>query len=142
MTDNEITQEISGAAIEAHKLLGPGLLESAYESCACEELRLRGLRFERQRPLPITYKDLLVDCGYRLDIIVEGRILVELKAIERVLPIHRAQLVTYLKLSQLPVGLLVNFNVRVLKDGLQRLWPSTDPPFSSSPLRVSPKPIV
>jgi GxxExxY protein len=136
------SDEVIGALIEVHRHLGPGLLESAYETCVCEELRLRGLRFEKQRPLPIRYKDLLVDCGYRLDIIVEDRILLELKAIERLLPIHRAQLVTYLKVSQLPVGLLVNFNVRVLKEGLHRLWPSTAPPFSSSPLRVPPKPLV
>jgi GxxExxY protein len=129
------SERVIAALIEVHRTLGPGLLESAYEACFCRELQLRGLRFERQRPLPVEYRGLLVDCGYRLDVIVEDRVLVELKAVERLLPIHQAQVVTYLKLSRLDVGLLVNFNVQLLKHGLRRLWLS-HPTFSSPPLPV------
>ncbi len=117
------TEPVIGALIEVHRALGPGLLESAYEACLCRELALQGLRFVRQRPLPIEYKGLHVDCAYRLDLVVEERILVELKAVERLMPIHEAQVVTYLRLAGLPVGLLVNFNVLVLKTGLRRLSP-------------------
>ena len=134
------TEPIIGALIEVHRCLGPGLLESAYEACFCAELSLRGLPFERQRPLPVKYKGLRVDCGYRLDVIVDHRVLVELKAIDRLLPIHEAQVVTYLSLAQLPVGLLVNFNVLVLKNGLRRLTPQ-HPKYSRSPgLPVPPNP--
>jgi GxxExxY protein len=126
------TNVVVGALIEVHRRLGPGLLESAYEACLCRELALRGVPFERQRALPVAYKGALVDCGYRLDVVVCGSILVELKAVERLLPIHVAQVVTYLRLSGLPVGLLVTFNVRALKHGLRRLW-LPDPRFSSSP---------
>jgi GxxExxY protein len=115
------TEGVIGAFIEVHRHLGPGLLESVYEACLCAELSLRGLRFARQRPPPVDYKGLQLNCGYRLDIVVDGRILVELKTVERLLPIHEAQVVTYLRLAQLPVGLLVNFNVIVLKTGLRRL---------------------
>jgi GxxExxY protein len=117
------TEEIIGALIEVHRHLGPGLLESAYEACLSRELVVRGLRHTRQCPLSIVYKGVVVDCSYRLDVVVEERVLLELKTIERVLPIHKAQVITYLRLSGLPVGLLVNFNVRTLKDGLHRLWP-------------------
>jgi GxxExxY protein len=117
------TQNVIGGLIEVHRALGPGLLESAYEACLCAELSLRGLRFGRQQALPVEYKGRHVDCGYRLDLIVEGRILLELKSVERLLPIHEAQVVTYLRLAKLPVGLLVNFNVVVLKAGLRRLTP-------------------
>jgi GxxExxY protein len=117
------TEVVIGALIEVHRALGPGLLESAYEACLCAELGLRGLRFSRQVTLPIDYKGLELDCRYRLDLIVEERILVELKTVERLLPIHEAQVVTYLRLASLPVGLLVNFNVIVLKTGLRRLTP-------------------
>jgi GxxExxY protein len=116
------TEQVIGALIEVHRHLGPDLLESTYEACVCHELRVRGLSFDRQRDLPVTYKGLRVDCGYRVDLVVEECILVELKAVEHLLPIHLAQVVTYLRLSGLPVGLLVTFNVRVLKDGLRRLW--------------------
>jgi GxxExxY protein len=132
------SEEVIGALIEVHRQLGPGLLESAYEACVCRELATRGLPFERQRDLPVAYKGILVECGYRLGIVVGRRILLELKAIDRLLPIHRAQVITYLRLSGLEVGLLVNFNVRVLSSGLHRLWPSTHLAFSSSSLRVNP----
>ena len=128
------TEEVVGALIEVHRHLGPGLLESSYEACLCRELALRGLSFVRQRDLPVFYKGLRVDCGYRVDLVVRGCILVELKTAERLLPIHVAQVITYLKLSAIPVGLLVTFNVRVLKNGLRRLWlPRYPPPRSSSP---------
>jgi len=116
----EITEAIIGAAIEAHRELGPGLLESAYEECLCYELALRGLSFQRQVELPVIYKGNRLDCGYRLDIIVEGSVILELKAVEKLLPIHEAQVLTYLKLSDMSVGLLLNFNVPLLKDGVKR----------------------
>jgi GxxExxY protein len=120
------SRPVIGALIEVHRALGPGLLESAYEACFCEELRLCGLAFERQRPVGIVYKGSIVDCGYRIDVLVEGRIVVELKAIERLLPLHTAQVLTYMKLSAVPVGLLANFNVTSLRQGLRRL--SLPPP--------------
>lgn len=109
-----------GAAIEVHKALGPGLLESAYEECLCHELTLRGISFERQKDLPIEYKGVKLDCGYQLDIIAEKTVIVELKACERLEPIHEAQILTYLKLAGLKIGLLINFNVPVLKEGIRR----------------------
>jgi GxxExxY protein len=115
---NSLTGRIIGAAIEVHKALGPGLLESTYEECLCHELGQRKMRFERQRDLPINYKGLKLDCGYRLDILVEGIVILELKACEKIEPIHRAQLLTYLRLSGLKIGLLINFNVEVLKNGI------------------------
>jgi GxxExxY protein len=118
---NEITEQIIGACIEIHRQLGPGLLESVYEECLCHELSVRGIRFERQKPLPIRYKTVLLDCGHRLDLVVEGMIIVELKTVEQLLPIHEAQLLTYLKLSSLTLGLLINFNVPVLKNGIKRI---------------------
>ena len=118
--EEELTEQIIGAAIEVHRILGPGLLESAYEACLCYELGLRGLKYERQVDLPLMYKDLDVPVGYREDVIVEGAVLVELKAVERVLAVHEAQLLTYLRLSAIRVGLLLNFNVPVLKDGIVR----------------------
>ena len=118
---NQITGEIIGAAIEVHKILGPGLLESAYEECLCHELTLRGLQFERQKELPIDYKGNRLDCGYRMDLVVAGNVIVELKACDNLLPIHAAQLLTYLKLTGLKIGLLINFNVAMLKDGIKRL---------------------
>ena len=121
MEINELSSKIIGAAIEVHKALGPGLLESAYEECLCHELSLQGLRLERQKPLPIIYKGKQLDCGYRLDVVVENKIIIELKACEKIEPIHRAQLLTYLKLSNLNLGLLLNFNVPVLRDGIFRL---------------------
>jgi GxxExxY protein len=116
----ELTHAIIGAAIEVHKELGPGLMESAYEECLCYELSQIGLAFQRQLPLPVQYKKVKLDCAYRLDIVVEDTVILELKSVEELLPIHEAQLMTYLKLSKKPVGFLVNFNVPLLKDGLIR----------------------
>jgi GxxExxY protein len=114
------TSPIIAAAIEVHRYLGPGLLESAYEECLCHELHLTGLSFRRQVPLPVIYKGLPLDCGYQIDLIVRDEVIVELKAIERILPIHQAQLLTYLKLAEKAVGLLINFNVPVLTQGITR----------------------
>ena len=121
MDINNLSSTIIGAAIEVHKTLGPGLLESAYEECLCHELSLRGVSFERQKPLPVEYKGTKLDCGYRLDIIVENTIILELKSCEKIEPIHKAQLLTYLKLSGLHLGLLLNFNVPVMRDGIIRI---------------------
>jgi GxxExxY protein len=115
-----LTEAIVGAAIEVHRELGPGLLESAYEECLCHELSSRKLAFRRQVELPVHYKNIHLNCGYRMDILVEDSAVVELKSVEAILPIHEAQLTTYLKLSKKPVGLLLNFNVPVLKDGIVR----------------------
>ena len=117
---NEVTEHVIGAAIEVHKHLGPGLLESAYEECLCHELRLRGVPFERQRPLPIEYKGVKLDCGYRLDLLVTGEVVVEVKAVTIIQGIHEAQLLSYLKLGGWKIGLLLNFNVPVLRDGIRR----------------------
>jgi len=121
MDINELSSEIIGAAIEVHKALGPGLLESAYEECLSYELGLRRLLVERQKPLSITYKKRELDCGYRLDSVVEKTIILELKSCEKIEEIHRAQLLTYLKLSGLRLGLLLNFNVPVMRDGIVRI---------------------
>lgn len=108
-------------AIEVHRQLGPGLLESAYEECRCYELGQSGLAFERQVPLPVKYKEVRLDCGYQMDIVVERQLVLELKTVERLLPIHDAQLLTYLKLSGIKTGLLINFCTPLLKDGLKRI---------------------
>ena len=121
MDINELSRKIIGAAIEVHKALGPGLLESAYEECLCREFELKGLGHERQNPLPVVYKGRKLDCGYRLDLVVGNRIILELKSCERLQNIHKAQLLTYLKLSGLQLGLLLNFNVPVMKDGIVRM---------------------
>lgn len=118
---NILTEQVIGAAIEVHKLLGPGLLESAYEECLAHELHLRKLAFERQKPLPVEYKGVRLECGYRLDLVVENCLVLELKAVERLLPIRQAQLLTYLRLTGIKYGLLMNFHVPVLKEGLRRL---------------------
>ena len=118
---NKITETIIGSAIAVHKSLGPGLLESAYETCLAFELADHGLSVERQKALPIIYRDVKLDCGYRLDLLVEKKVIVELKAIDQLLPIHSAQLLSYLKLSGCKVGLLINFNVKILKNGLCRI---------------------
>jgi GxxExxY protein len=117
---NALTERIIGYCIEIHRTSGPGLLESAYEECLCFELASANIKFERQRPLPVKYKGVRLDCGYRLDLVIENLIVIELKAVEKVLPIHEAQLLTYLKLTGLPLGLLINFNVPLLKDGITR----------------------
>ena len=121
MTRNELTGAVIGSAIEIHKNLGPGLLESVYEECLCRELDIRKIPYERQKELPVLYKGYTVDCGFRLDIIVAEKIIVELKACKEILPVHKAQLLTYLKLTGIAVGLLINFNVSVLKDGIVRI---------------------
>ena len=118
--DEDLTERVIAAAIAVHRALGPGLLESAYEACLCAEFAEGGLVFERQRPLRLTYKSALVDCGYRMDIVVEDRLLLELKSVEKLLPIHEAQLITYLKLSGLKTGLLMNFNTQLMKEGIKR----------------------
>ena len=118
---NKLSSKIIGAAIEVHKILGPGLLESAYEECLCKELSLRDISFERQKPLPLEYKGDKLDCGYRLDVMVEKSIILELKACEEIEPIHKAQLLTYLRLSNLSLGLLLNFNVPLMRDGIVRI---------------------
>ncbi|MBU0967449.1 MAG: GxxExxY protein [Proteobacteria bacterium] len=118
---NQITEKIIGAAINVHRELGPGLLESAYEICLAYELAEMGLSVERQRPLPVLYKRVRLDCGYRLDLLVENKVVVELKSVEKIEPIHVAQVLSYLKLSGCSVGLLINFNVKILKYGIKRL---------------------
>ena len=118
---NKITEAIIGAAINVHRELGPGLLESAYEACLAFDLSDTGLFIEQQKPLPVIYKNVKLDCGYRLDLLVEKEVIVELKSVEKILPIHKAQLMSYLKLSGCKVGLLINFNVEVLKDGIVRI---------------------
>lgn len=121
MDINQLSGKIIGAAIEVHKNLGPGLLESAYEECLCYEFKLRKMAYESQKTLPVVYKGIKLDCGYRIDVIAENMIILELKACEKIEPIHKAQLLTYLKLSGLKLGLLINFNVPVLKDGIVRI---------------------
>ena len=116
----ELTEQIIGAAIDVHRELGPGLLESVYEECLCVELKLRNLSFTRHVPLPVTYKGAKLDCGYRIDLIVQNTVLLELKCVEKLIPIHEAQLLTYLRLSNIKVGLLINFNVPILKEGIRR----------------------
>jgi GxxExxY protein len=120
MTDNEITHEIIGAAIEVHKLLGPGLLESAYEACLRHEFAIRKIGFQKQKPVPLVYKEIKFDCGFRLDLLVEKRVVVELKSVDALAPIHEAIMLTYLRLSGHTLGLLINFNVSILKDGIRR----------------------
>ena len=120
MQFEQITKEIIGAAIEVHKSLGPGLLESAYEECLAYELIQKGLKVERQKPVPVIYKEIKLDYGYRIDLLVEDSVIVELKSIEAFTPIHEAQILTYMKFAEKKVGLLINFNVTVLKNGLKR----------------------
>lgn len=121
MSEGEnLTGRVIGCAIEVHRVLGPGLLESAYEQCLAHELRDSGLEFRLQVPLPVHYKGVKLDCGYRLDVIVEGELVVELKCVEAIQPVHQAQMLTYLRLSGIRTGLLINFNVPVLKRGLKR----------------------
>lgn len=118
--EQDLTRRIIGAAIEVHRVLGPGLLEAVYQACLARELDLRGLAYQQQKPLPVEYKGAKLDCGYRLDFVVEGKVIVELKAVEALTPVHEAQLLTYLRLGNCRVGLLINCNVPVLKDGIKR----------------------
>jgi GxxExxY protein len=115
-----LTKEIIGAAIEVHRAVGPGLLEGVYEECLCHELKLRGLRFERQLIVPVVYKGVQMDCGYRLDLLVEDTVILELKSVDRLHPIFEAQLLTYMRLLKKPVGFVINFNVPILKTGIVR----------------------
>lgn len=121
MTDDEISNIIIGCAIEVHKALGPGLLESAYEKCLKYELENKNLNVKNQLSIPIKYKNIFVDCAYRIDLLVEDRVIVELKTVEKILPIHQSQLLTYLRFKELKLGLIINFNVRLVKDGIERL---------------------
>ena len=121
MDSHQLTHEIIGAAIEVHRLLGPGLLESAYEECLCHELTLRKLGVQRQVPVPVVYKEVKLECGYRLDLVVERKVILELKSIEAFSPVHEAIMLIYLRLSGHKLGLLINFNVSALKDGVRRL---------------------
>ena len=129
----QMTEKIIGAAIEVHRELGPGLLESAYEECLCYELSVRKLPFVRQHSLPLRYKDVAIDCSYRIDLLVENLIVVEVKAVERLIDVHDAQLLSYLRLGSWPVGLMINFNVARLTDGIIRRVGSKA--YSFSPLR-------
>jgi GxxExxY protein len=117
---NQITRAVIDAALEVHRKLGPGLLESAYHECLCRELLLRGIPFERERPLVVEYKSVRLECGYRLDLLIADKVVVEIKAVEALAPVHEAQLLTYLRLGGWRVGLLINFNVPVLKEGIRR----------------------
>ena len=119
-TINELTRAIIGAAMEVHRRLGPGLLESAYQQCLRQELSLRSIPYERELPLPLEYKGIRCECGYRLDLLIAGAIVVEIKSVEELAPIHEAQLLTYLRLGGWKVGLLINFNVPILKEGIRR----------------------
>jgi len=119
--EKNLTEEIIGAVIEVHRHLGPGLLESTYEECLCYEFKLRNISFERQKPIPIEYKDSSLDCGYRVDILVENKVILELKCLDAIVPIHEAQLLTYLKLSGIKVGFILNFNVSIMRDGIKRM---------------------
>jgi GxxExxY protein len=120
MNVNELTEKVIGACIEVHRNTGPGLLESAYEQCLCRELSLRDIPFQFQVPLPVNYKGTLLDCGYRIDLLIDNQLPIELKSVDKILPIHEAQLLTYLRLGGWKVGLLINFNVKVLTDGIVR----------------------
>ncbi len=116
-----LTEKIIGFAIDVHRALGPGLLESAYEECLCYELSQAGIGFTRQTPLPVAYKNVKLDCGYRMDVVADESVILEIKAVERIVGIHEAQLLSYLKMSGMRIGLLMNFHVPVLKDGLKRI---------------------
>ncbi|MCB0468543.1 MAG: GxxExxY protein [Aequorivita sp.] len=121
MTENEISSKIIGASIEVHKQLGPGLLESTYEICLGHELKLMGLEVKQQVPLPVIYKDVKLNAGYRIDMIVENKVIIEIKSVDALAPIHTAQILTYLKLKDLKLGLLINFNEIKVIDGLKRI---------------------
>jgi len=117
----DLTSKLIAAAIEVHRQLGPGLLESTYEECYCHELTLREVSLERQKPIPLVYKGIKLDCGYRMDVVADRKAIVEVKCVEKILPVHEAQLLTYLKLSGLKVGLIINFHSQFIKDGIKRL---------------------
>jgi GxxExxY protein len=116
-----VTDRVIGLAIEVHRQLGPGLLESAYEECLCYEMQVQGISYLRQVPLPIQYKGVRLECGYRMDVVVDGKLVIEIKSVDKLLPLHEAQLLTYLKLSGIRTGLLLNFNAMLLRDGIRRM---------------------
>jgi GxxExxY protein len=120
MNINQITEKIIGCAIDVHKELGPGLLESAYEECLMYELKQAGLIAERQVPVPVVYKEIKLDCGYRIDILVEKKVIIELKTVDALIPVHQAQILTQMKFAKKEIGLLINFNVTLLKNGIKR----------------------
>ena len=120
MNNDPVTKKIIGCAIEVHRELGPDLLESTYQQCLAHEMSLNGLEFKLEHPLPVRYKSILLDCGYRIDLLVEEEVVIELKSVEELLPIHQTQIPTYMKLSEMETGLLINFNVTMLKDGIKR----------------------
>lgn len=120
MTEDEISKIVIGCAIEVHKNLGPGLLESAYQECLCYELKKRGLKIDKEKPLPVVYKEIKLDQGYRIDILVENKVVIELKTVEYFTDVHSAQILTYLKLGEYKLGLLINFHVSLLKNGIKR----------------------
>ena len=123
MKFDEISNKVIGCAIEVHRSLGPGLLESTYEQCLAREMDLSGIAFKLQSPLPVEYKGIKLDCGYRVDMLIEDKLIVELKSVEKTLPVHEAQILTYMKLANIQVGLLINFNVEKLKEGIKRfVW--------------------
>jgi GxxExxY protein len=128
---NRLSHVVIGCAIEVHRALGPGLLESAYEECLAHELKMASLHFERQKPVALRYKSLNLECGYRLDFLVEDKLVIELKSVEALLPIFEAQILTYMRLADKPLGLLMNFNAQVLKHGLKRFVRS--PSMNQSP---------
>ena len=121
MNENEISNKILGCAIEVHKQLGPGLLESAYQECLFYELRLADLKVEREKPMPIVYKEIALDHGYRMDLLVENKVVIELKTVEYLTDVHTAQILTYLKLGGYKLGLLLNFHISILKNGIKRV---------------------
>lgn len=121
MIFDELSKRVIGCALEVHKNLGPGLLESTYEQCLAHELKCAGIPFMLQHPLPVNYNGIKLDCGYRVDLFVDNKIIVELKSVDKVLPIHQAQLLTYMKLAGVKIGLLMNFNVRFMREGIKRL---------------------
>lgn len=121
MEFDELSNKVIGCAIEVHRNLGPGLLESTYEQCLAHELKIEGMPFKLQYPLPVEYKGIKLDCGYRIDLLVDNSLIVELKSVDNVLPIHQAQLLTYMKLSGIKIGLLMNFNVKYMKNGIKRM---------------------
>jgi GxxExxY protein len=136
----ELTEQIIGAAIEVHKAIGPGLLESVYQECMCHELNLRGLRFRREVVVPLVYKGVALDCGYRLDMIVEETVILELKSAARIVPVHEAQLLTYLELLNKPVGFIINFNVPILRAGgiIRKVFDSASPRLRGENSSLSP----
>ncbi len=121
LQQEELTEKLIACAMEVHRHLGPGLLESAYEECYCHELKLQNVHVERQRALPLEYKGITLDCGYRMDVVAAGKVVIEIKCVEKIIPIHEAQLLTYLRLSGLKVGLILNFHSRLIKEGIKRL---------------------